>query len=137
MKTTAQEAFWTGRLSLQVQSDPPQSFSAGFELQGSPEQGQLTLRSPLGNTLAVASWSPTGAQLQTSGPPRAYASLDTLMESTTGAAVPLASLFSWLRGENAAAEGWEPDLSRASEGRINARRIAPLPAAQLRVVVEK
>ena len=46
-RATAQDGlkneFWTGRISLQVQSEPVQSFSASFELRGGPERGELSL----------------------------------------------------------------------------------------------
>ena len=36
---SAQAEFWSGRLSLQVHSEPVQSFSAGFDLKELAEQG--------------------------------------------------------------------------------------------------
>jgi len=45
---------WSGRLSLLVESVPPQQYSAGFELRGSPRSGELTLTSPFGQQLARA-----------------------------------------------------------------------------------
>jgi outer membrane lipoprotein LolB len=54
---------WSGRLSLSVRSEPAQSFSAGFELSGRPEAGELLLSTPLGTTLAQARWSPGQALL--------------------------------------------------------------------------
>ena len=43
---------WSGRLSLQVDSEPPQGFHAGFELLGNAQTGELRLFSPLGSALA-------------------------------------------------------------------------------------
>jgi outer membrane lipoprotein LolB len=40
-----------------------QSFSASFELKGKPEQGELSLISPLGSVLGVLRWSPGEAVL--------------------------------------------------------------------------
>ena len=57
-------AFWSGRLALQLQSTPPQNWSASFELQGSAEQGQMVLLSPIGTTLARLSWTPQAAWLE-------------------------------------------------------------------------
>jgi len=57
-------AFWSGRLALQLQSTPPQNWSASFELQGSADQGQLVLLSPIGTTLARLSWTPQAAVLE-------------------------------------------------------------------------
>ena len=35
------DAFWSGRLALQVQSEPPQQWFANFELQGTAEQAEI------------------------------------------------------------------------------------------------
>ncbi len=130
--------FWSGRLSLQVQSEPAQSFSAGFELKGQPERGELTLISPLGNVLGVLRWSPSEAVLDSGGSQtQRFDSVDALMTQATGAAVPLSALFAWLQGDNASVSGWTADLSRRSEGRILAKRVQPEPQADLRVVLDQ
>ncbi|MFC5520331.1 lipoprotein insertase outer membrane protein LolB [Polaromonas jejuensis] len=130
--------FWTGRLSLQVQSEPAQSFSASFELKGKPERGELTLISPLGNVLSVLRWSPGEAELDSGSQKiQRFASIDELMAQATGAALPLNALFAWLQGDNASVSGWSADLSRRGEGRISAKRIQPTPQADLRVVLDQ
>lgn len=129
---------WAGRISLQVASEPVQSFSASFELSGRPESGELTLFSPLGNVVGVLRWSPGLALLDRGkNDIQQFASIDDLMERTTGAAIPLAALFAWLQGTNATASGWSADLSRHAEGRVRARRTLPAPEADLRVVLER
>jgi outer membrane lipoprotein LolB len=130
--------FWSGRISLQVQSEPAQSFSASFELKGRPERGELSLISPLGSVLGVLRWSPGEAVLDSgNGKIQRFASVDELMAQATGAAVPLAALFAWLQGEPASASGWSADLSRHQEGRISAKRTEPAPQADLRVVLDQ
>lgn len=128
-------SFWAGRISLQVQSEPPQAFFAGFELKGNPMQGELTLNSPLGNSLAVLRWSPHEAVLDSGNQVQRFASVNELVEKATGAAVPLPALFDWLRGKNTAASGWQADLSQQGEGRISASRANPQPRADLRIVL--
>ena len=129
---------WTGRISLQVASEPVQSFSASFELKGRAENGELTLIGPLGNVLAVLRWSPGQALLDRgSQDVQRFASLDELMERATGAAIPLSALFAWLQGNNATTSGWVADLTRHSEGRFSARRTLPTPEANLRVVLDQ
>lgn len=129
---------WAGRISLQVASEPAQSFSASFELKGRAEIGELTLISPLGNVLAVLRWSPGQALLDRgSQDVQRFASVDELMERATGAAIPLTALFAWLQGDNATASGWVADLTRHGEGRISARRTVPAPEANLRVVLDQ
>lgn len=129
---------WAGRISLQVASEPVQSFSASFELKGRPDNGELTLISPLGSVLGILRWSP-GEALLDSGNQRVqrFSSVDELMERSTGAAIPLSALFAWLQGTNANVSGWSADLSRHGQGRIIARRILPAPGADLRVVLDQ
>ncbi len=129
--------FFTGRISLVVQSEPVQSFSGGFDLQGNVAAGELTLTTPLGSTAAVLRWSPGVAQLQSGGQTQQYSSVQAMLERTTGAAIPLDALFAWLRGQAATAPGWQPDVSRHAEGRISAVRTDPAPPAQLRIVLER
>ena len=129
------KSFWAGRISLQVQSEPPQAFFAGFELKGNPAQGELTLNSPLGNSLAVLRWSPQEAVLDSGNQIQRFATVDELIEKATGAAVPLPALFDWLDGKNTTADGWNADLSQQAEGRISASRTMPQPRSDLRIVL--
>lgn len=127
---------WNGRLALLVDSSPPQSLSAGFDLQGTSAAGELLLTSPLGTALASIVWSPEGAEMRQGDKVTRRASLDELTAELGGATVPVSALFGWLRGDSAEVEGWQADLSRHSDGRIIARRIQPLPAAELRLVFQ-
>lgn len=134
----ARNDFWSGRISLLVQSEPVKSFSASFELKGKPERGELTLISPLGNVLGVLRWSPSEAVLDSGDHKiQRFQSVDALMAQATGAAVPLGALFAWLQGNDASISGWSADLSRHGEGRILAKRSEPLPQADLRVVLDQ
>lgn len=142
LATSTGEDNWMGRISLQIQGTAegasPQAFSASFELAGQPDLGELTLISPLGNILGVLRWTPQEALWDTgSGTAQRFASVNAFMEQTTGAAVPITALFSWLRGDNTAIPGWTADLSRRAEGRINAQRTQPAPQVDLRVVLEQ
>jgi outer membrane lipoprotein LolB len=133
---TAGQSYWNGRLGLQVDGDKPQSFSAGFELRGAPQAGELSLYSPLGATLAQLRWAPGMAELQADGQRREYPSIDALTQEATGTALPLPALFAWLDGQPADVPGWQADLSRIADGRLIARRSAPLPTAELRIVLQ-
>ncbi|MEO6319313.1 MAG: lipoprotein insertase outer membrane protein LolB [Polaromonas sp.] len=129
---------WTGRISLNIKSEPEQFFSAGFELKGKPDRGELTLISPLGSVLGVLRWSPGEAELDSGNQKiQRFDSVDALMAQATGAAVPLTALFAWLQGDNANVSGWSADLSRHGEGRISAKRAQPTPQADLRVVLDQ
>lgn len=127
---------WSGRLALRVDSDQVQSFSAGFELKGNAQTGQLSLYSPLGATVAQLVWAPGDARLRWDGKERGFESLDALTRQATGTELPVASMFQWLAGENAEAAGWQADLRDLSRGRLVARRSAPLPAVEMRLVLE-
>jgi outer membrane lipoprotein LolB len=130
------EELWSGRLAMTVQSDPPQSFSAGFELRGTPAGGELQLTSPLGTSIATVVWLPGSAEMRQGGQVTRRGSLDELTTELSGTPVPVAALFGWLRGQAGEVPGWQADLSRQAEGRITARRTSPMPVAELRVVVQ-
>ncbi len=130
------EEAWNGRLALQIDSQPPQSFSAGFDLRGTPSAGELQLTSPLGNTLAMVVWNRDGAELRQGGQVTRRGSLDELTTELSGTAVPVAALFDWLRGQPGQAPGWLADLTRHADGRLTARRTEPPPTAELRVVFQ-
>ena len=137
IKNEAKESIWGGRISLQIQSDPMQAFFAAFELKGQPDNGELTLISPLGSILGIMRWSPTEATLEQNGSTKRFASTDELLMQITGAAVPVSALFDWLDGKNTATPGWTADLSQQVNGRIIAKRTSPAPQADLRVVLDK
>lgn len=130
-------AVWNGRMALQVEDQASRSFSAGFELRGSPQSGELTLFNPLGGTLALLSWAPGAATLRADGQSQQFASLDELAAHVTGAPIPVAALFDWLAGVNTPVPGWQPDLSQLAQGRLRARRVEPPPAADLRLALER
>ncbi|MEO8249898.1 MAG: lipoprotein insertase outer membrane protein LolB [Burkholderiales bacterium] len=124
-------------MALQVASDPPQAFFAGFELKGNAKAGELLLFSPLGSTLAALSWTPETATLTRGGEVRQFDSVDSLVKAATGTAFPVEALFAWLDGDNASVSGWQADLSRRADGRVTAARTDPLPPAELKVVLEQ
>lgn len=129
---------WSGRLALQVEDAPSQSFYASFELAGNAQAGSLTLLTPIGSTVAVLRWEPGSASLQQgSRPAQQFRSLDELAERATGTAIPVASLFDWLVGKASPVTGWTADLSAQPDGRIIATRQQPLPVATLRVVLDR
>jgi outer membrane lipoprotein LolB len=128
---------WSGRLSLRVDSEPVQTFSALFELRGAPQTGELILTSPIGNTLAQLHWAPGEALLKNGSETRRFDSVDALIEAATGAVIPVGALFGWLAGRDERVPGWRPDLSRVGAGRLQATRESPQPRADLRIVFER
>ncbi len=129
-------AHWSGRLSLQVESEPPQGFHAGFELHGNAQAGGIELFSPLGSTLASARWDAGSALLQRGDQLQAYPDLASLSAALTGTALPVAELFEWLQGRAVPAPGWELQLE-PEQGRLRARRAEPAPAATLRLLIDQ
>lgn len=136
-QTTAPPAYWAGRISLQIQSEPPQAFYASFELKGQADDGELVLISPLGSILGMMRWTSLEATLEQGGNIRRFASTAELLAQATGAAVPVSALFDWLAGINTTAPGWVANLSQQDNGRISAKRSFPAPQAQLRIVLDK
>ncbi len=136
LPTDTDTAQWFGRLAISVSTDPPQHFQSGFELKGGPQQGEIRLISPLGQLLAVARWSPEGAELERGNQVQRHASLDDLTRALTGSTLPMVQLFDWLQGRNTSLNDWEADLSRHGEGRITARRLQPVPAVVIRIALQ-
>lgn len=134
---TPDYAHWSGRLALQIDEQASQSFSAGFELKGSPFQGELVLLGPLGNVLAHLQWEPGRAVLVSANETRSSDSLDALLQQSTGTQLPIATLFDWLDGTASTAEGWQADLSRLDQGRLTAIRHTPVPRATLRIALDR
>ena len=131
---------WSGRLAVQVEEHanvPPQSFSAGFELKGTPNAGELTLFNPLGNTLARLEWSPGHALLLNGQERRQSASLQALVLELVGSDLPIAALFGWLKGEAVQAAGWQADLGALDSGRLAATRHTPAPQTTLRIILSQ
>ena len=136
-KSASAIAFWSGRLALQLDSTPPQNWSASFELQGSAEQGEMALLSPIGSTLARLSWTPQEALLEQGQEKIKSRNLRSLSQHLTGTDLPIAALFAWLAGQAADAPGWQVDLSAHPEGRLTARRSSPSPEAVLRILLDR
>ena len=133
--TPAEENSWTGRIALQIDGQASQSFSAMFELRGTAQAGGLVLLSPFGNRIAQLDWKDGHAQLVSGQNTRTSDSLDTLLQDVTGTRIPVTALFSWLKGTQASATGWQADLTGIADGRLTARRDDPQPTATLRIAL--
>ena len=129
--------FWSGRLGLQVDSMPPQNVQAAFELQGTPQTGELTLLNPLGGVLARLSWTPKQAVLERGNERWTQASVEALAQQLVQTPLPIQALFDWIEGRAVVHAGWQPDLSALQLGRIVAQRSQPAPAALLRIVLDQ
>lgn len=141
-KNTANEANFSyqGRIAIRVDTEPPQSLSGAFSLNGNAHSGDLSLSTPLGSTLAQLSWTQQVAVLTANNETRRFDSTDALLLQVTGTELPLAALFDWLAGRDTPAKGWQVDLSQMNHPdtpRLIAKRTAPLPAVELRVVLDK
>ena len=130
-----EENSWNGRIALQIDGQASQSFSAMFELRGTAQAGGLVLLSPFGNRIAQLDWKDGHAQLVSGQDTRTSDSLDTLLQEVTGTRIPVTALFSWLKGTQASATGWQADLTGIADGRLTARRDDPQPTATLRIAL--
>jgi outer membrane lipoprotein LolB len=133
----AETTHWQGRLALKVYSTPVQAMTANFDLQGNAQSGTLVLTTVLGSTLARMQWDATSATLQSSNGAQQFESLSALVRHATGTDLPVASLFSWLQGQPAAATDWEADLSEIPNGRLNAKRMTAINAAELKIILDQ
>jgi outer membrane lipoprotein LolB len=90
----------TGRMSVRYQQySRDEALHGSFEWQQRPGKTQLTLRSPLGQTIAQIDILPNGATLSQSGqPPLAAADADALTAQALGWPLPVSGLREWLQG---------------------------------------
>ncbi len=95
------------------------------------------LLTPLGSTAASIRWTTLAATLQARGEVQEFKDLNALITHLLGTPVPVNALFSWLDGQPVNADGWEVDLSHRQQGKISARRLSPLPVAELRLILEE
>ena len=145
----------SGRIAVRIEAHDTQaarSETAGFELSGEAQAGQLKLSTPLGSTLAQSRWSPDSVVLATPQGERRFVDLDALTRELLGESVPVAALFDWLRGRPwlgapstktaAPAEpgfvqlGWTVSLAGFSKGWVVARRDGA-PAVTVRVKLDR
>lgn len=136
----------TGRLSVRVEPEPgadaqpPKAFSGSFEFSGRAEAGQLSLTSPLGSIVAMASWSPGQAELRTGGDRRLFADTTEMAQQSLGYALSLPALIHWINGRPDPASpsqplpaprsgfeqaGWAVDLAERERGVIRISREWP------------
>ena len=131
---------YQGRLSLRIASDTPQSLYGAFSISGDAQTGELSLNSPLGNTVAKLTWTPQTALLVANNTTTTYPSTEALITTVTGTVLPLPALFDWLAGISTPIEGWEVDLSNMQNPenrRLIAKRVSPLPTVELRISLEQ
>ena len=129
-----QADYWSGRLSVQVQTNPPQSNIGEFELSGNAQKGELVLLNPLGNIVARLQWGQGDASITQGNLTRHSNSLDTLIQDLLGTPLPIEALFDWLHGKSTPADGWVAELGAVKDGKLTAQRYSPQPEASLRIV---
>lgn len=110
----------SGRLSIKVEPGPlstetrSQSVTAQFELEGRPDDGILSLSTPLGTLMAQARWIDNRAELTGPDGKRKTGSLDALTHEALGQSIPVGALMNWLQGRPApdapSAQLPEPDF---------------------------
>ena len=90
----------TGRMSVRYQQyGRDEALHGSFEWQQRPGRTQLTLSSPLGQTIAQIAILPDGATLTRSNqPPLAAADPDALTAEALGWPLPVSGLRDWLQG---------------------------------------
>jgi outer membrane lipoprotein LolB len=130
------EQLWSGRLALNIASEPAQSLSGGFELRAQAQSGELKLLSPLGNQMAQLDWAPGLAKLDLGGKIYQQSSLDELLIQLTGSALPLLAMIDWLQAKPVQVPGWVADLSQMRNGRLHIQSEGQQPSVQLRLVLE-
>ena len=97
----------SGRLSVSYQKDgKPESLSGKFVWAQSGQAIDVSLSSPLGQTIATIQVTPQAATLTQSGQaPRSAADIDSLSAQTLGWSLPVSGLRDWLQGYATGADG--------------------------------
>jgi outer membrane lipoprotein LolB len=97
----------SGRLSVNYDKDGKQETLSGkFNWAQVPGVVDVTLLSPLGQTIAKIKVTPQAASLtQGEHPPRVAADIDSLTAQTLGWSLPVSGLRDWLQGYATAADG--------------------------------
>lgn len=141
-------------MAVQIEGDSARSFSAGFDLQGTAETGQLSLSSALGTSLAQAHWTPAGINLQTPDGHYRFNDLTALAKEALGEPIPLAALIDWLQARPWPAApsqpldaaqptrgfsqlDWDVRLDRYQDGLVIATRRLPAPAISVRAKLDQ
>lgn len=90
----------SGRLSVRYQAgDKEEALHGSFNWSQNGPDTTVTLLSPLGQTIAVITATPSGATLeQGDRPPRSAVDVDALTAETLGWPLPVAGLREWLQG---------------------------------------
>ncbi len=97
----------SGKLSVNyIKDDKQESLTGNFTWEQTPNRIEVSLASPLGQTIATIAVTPEGATLTQSGkPPRTAADIDGLTQQTLGWTLPVSGLRDWLQGYAQDAEG--------------------------------
>jgi outer membrane lipoprotein LolB len=97
----------SGRLAVNYMKDGQlQPLSGKFEWSQKPGRIDVSLMSPLGQTLAEISVTPQAATLtQGKNPPRTAADIDTLTAQSLGWPLPVSGLRDWMQGYATDAQG--------------------------------
>lgn len=97
-----------GNLSVTYQKDgqPQQPLGVKFNWEQTPGGVNVSLASPLGQTLAVINVTPDSATLtEANRPPRSAKDLETLTRDTLGWSLPVSGLRDWLQGYATGGDG--------------------------------
>lgn len=110
----------SGRMSVRYHSNGrDEALHGSFEWRQRPDNTQLTLLSPLGQTLAQIMVTPDGATLTQAGqPPLSAADADGLASQALGWPLPVAGLRDWLQGMVTVPGGKRVALAPGNDGDI-------------------
>lgn len=109
---------YTGRFSANyVRYGRDEGVQGSFRWEEQGRNVRLDLLSPLGQTLAVVTATPSGATLDLPNkPPRNAPEVDSLLEDALGFALPVSGMRDWLHGRPA--QGSPARATRDTEGRL-------------------
>ena len=107
----------SGKISVRYENEnKPQQLPGSFEWEQRGQHLQITLFSPLGQTLAKITQDENRAILEQDGQAPRYAqNLDQLLQDSLGWALPVSGLRDWLQGFVRQADGKQQALSRIDQ----------------------
>ena len=129
---------YEGRLALTVHQASSETWQARFHLEGSDAVGRLTLISPLGTTLAQASWSEGSARIQRGSDIKDYASANAMLNALIGSGIRMEQLWRWVENKPGTIDSWEVEqLIRDDQTRlVTAKRAMPKPPLTLKILIQ-
>ncbi|MSQ56320.1 MAG: hypothetical protein EXR35_02060 [Limnohabitans sp.] len=135
-QTSDNDLLIQGRLSLQIDSAPPQVLFAPFEMRGNALKGQIDIYSPFGSILAQAIWDSEQALLINGQRRQVFANMNDLGQKLLSTPISLPEVIQFYQSKSSTPvlNGWV--AKRETPDRLVLDRHTPLPHIQLKIQID-